>query len=103
MSLNTIKAITLNLKIVQRIRLHYQNGNSMIVDNGYLGGICILVDIETGIVTCLTIDNRFRVFTYHPVTGLKIVGFQIPMWEEVKNWLSRPYQLRRNYVIHLGI
>lgn len=84
-SLNTIKVVTLNLEDGPEIQTAlFRMGNNTIVDNVHLGGICALVDIPSGIVISKAVDNCFREYTHHPVSGVRIVGFKIPAWDEVK-------------------
>ena len=85
-SLNTIKVLTLwveNKPVIETAL--FRMGNNTSVDNVHLGGICALVDIETGIVVTKAIDKHFKEYVLHPITNEQIVGFKIPRWEEVKN------------------
>ena len=84
-SLNTIKVVTLWLGDHAEIQTAlFRLGNNTCVDNVHSGGMCALVDINTGIVMTKAYDNHFREFIYHPVSGNKILGFQIPEWSKVK-------------------
>ena len=83
-SLNTIKVVTLWINNKPEIQTAmFRMGNNTVVDNVHLGGICALVDINTGIVTTKALDKHFREYVRHPVTNEKIVGFVIPKWKEV--------------------
>lgn len=53
-----------------------------IVDNMHSNGIGANVDIHTGVVDGCGKDYRGNSYIYHPVTATKIVGFEIPYWEE---------------------
>ena len=57
-------------------------GNSM-VDNGGAGGIFASVDIKTGILSTAGATETGETFLTHPDTGEKIIGFQIPRWNEL--------------------
>lgn len=84
-SLNTIKVLTLWVKhrpVIQTAL--FRMGNNTNVDNVHLGGICALVDIETGIVVTKAVDKHFKEYVLHPITNEQIVGFKIPYWEEAK-------------------
>ena len=84
-SLNTIKVLTLWINGKAEIQTAlFHMGNNTPVDNVHLGGICALVDIGSGTVITKAVDNLFREYVFHPVTGRQIVGFVIPMWEQVK-------------------
>lgn len=58
-------------------------GKSM-VDNGGSGGIFADIDEETGIVYTVGYDEQGKRYLFHPDSGEKIVGFQIPEWDKVK-------------------
>lgn len=89
-SLNTIKVLTLNLKDGPEIQTAlFRMGNNTVVDNVHLGGICAVVDISSGVVISKAIDNHFREYTHHPITGYQIIGLCIPRWEEVKQLALR--------------
>lgn len=85
--LNTIRVITqLNKKgeidiLGARLRISVNNH----VDNMASGNIAAAVDIRTGIVTGPGVysDITKPDVTRHPITGVKIIGFQVPMWDEI--------------------
>lgn len=85
-SINTIRIVTLydNINdcvhiINARIRLG-NNKNS--VDNLHYGGIGANIDILTGVINTEGRDSNNNKYTYHPITGVQIVGFKIPYWKE---------------------
>lgn len=53
-----------------------------VVDNMLSGGVGAQVDIATGIVSTFGIDYAFNSFAHHPVSGVQIIGFTIPNWEQ---------------------
>ena len=53
-----------------------------VVDNMLSGGVGAQVDVESGIVTTFGIDYAFRKYTHHPITGVQIIGFQVPNWDK---------------------
>ncbi len=84
-SLNTIKVLTLWINGKAEIQTAmFRMGNNTPVDNVHMGGLCTLVDIDSGRVIRKALDNHFREYTLHPASGKQIVGFVIPMWEQVK-------------------
>lgn len=84
-SLNTIKVLTLWVKGKAEIQTAlFRMGNNTPVDNVHLGGLCALVDVDSGVVITKAVDNHYREYVFHPVTGKQIVGFLIPMWDKVK-------------------
>ena len=98
-SLNTIKVVTLNIHGIPVVQTAlFRMGNNSQVDNVHSGGICALVDIDCGIVVTEGVDNHFRRYLFHPVSGKQILGFKIPMWESVlalaKEAASRVPELR---------
>lgn len=54
-----------------------------VADNFHHGGICAQIDIETGMVTSVGIDKNGNRYVLHPDSGKPIVGFVVPMWDEV--------------------
>ena len=55
-----------------------------VVDNMGAGGMAAHIDVETGIVDTLAIDEEAREFLVHPISGQVFPGLQIPHWEEAK-------------------
>ena len=54
-----------------------------LADNFHHNGIASQIDIFTGMVSSTGIDKAGRRYLLHPDAGLPIVGFQIPMWDEI--------------------
>ncbi len=52
-----------------------------VVDNGWSGGICCGIDPETGTVFSAS-DENGEDYTVHPDTGVNLIGYQVPRWEE---------------------
>lgn len=55
---------------------------SKIVDNLKSGGIGAQVDVKTGIVCTFGKDYQLNSYSHHPITGVQIIGLQIPFWKE---------------------
>ena len=55
-----------------------------VVDNLGAGGMAAHIDVETGIVDTLAIDEESEEFLTHPVSGQVFPGTRIPRWEEAK-------------------
>ena len=53
-------------------------------DNYNNGGVVAEVDPQSGVLVTKATSRKGGQFAFHPDTGEQIVGFQIPMWEEVK-------------------
>jgi hypothetical protein len=54
-----------------------------IVDNLKSGGLGAAVDVTTGIVTTFGKDYQFHTYSHHPITGVQIIGLNIPHWDKV--------------------
>lgn len=82
---NTVRMISvLENDVCHKVFACMKVGNQGIVDNLISGGGMIVgVDVETGKVITDGLDLQERVFENHPVTGVKIKGFQIPNWNAV--------------------
>lgn len=59
------------------------------VDNLHGGGLGAAVDLETGEIITPAISDFVVPHIYHPVTGTKIPGFKIPLFQEVKELAMR--------------
>ena len=85
-SVNTIRLVTLmvdgNVKALAAVLRMGLDSNS-ITDNVCGGGIGALVDVTTGIVTSFGQDAYSRTYANHPLTGTRIIGLQIPHWDQV--------------------
>jgi hypothetical protein len=84
-SVNTIRVTNLETPDgeVHHILAFVRFGTKPGVDNFKNGGIAAAVDIETGEVITDAKDNAANVYEVHPVSGVKIKGFRIPMWDKV--------------------
>lgn len=85
-SVNTVRVVTiLNGNDVEIIAAALKTGGAIgkFVDNMHSGGIGMQVDIETGITTTSGKDYHFNDYVYHPVTGVRFLGFQVPNWDKV--------------------
>ena len=83
-SVNTLRVITFKGEIVAcALRVGCGNGA---VDNFSLQGICGCVDVESGMIMSPFKNVNLDKFAYHPTTGVKIIGLQIPNWEKCKDF-----------------
>lgn len=55
-----------------------------VVDNGGAGGFLAAIDEESGIIATPGRTEHGEVIEVHPDTGVPIVGFQIPAWDDLK-------------------
>ena len=82
LSVNTLRVVTLNKKVVTAYLRIGNDGN--VVDNFNHGGMVTAVNIDNGMIEFPAIDKSTKVYEIHPYTNKKIVGTQIPMWDDVK-------------------
>ena len=81
-SVNTVRIVTLNKKVVAAFIRFGNLGN--VVDNFNHDGMVTTINIETGIVEYPALDKKKNIYEIHPYTNEKIIGLQIPMWDKVK-------------------
>lgn len=83
-AINTIRFVSLykNSK-THFICAYLRIGNGSVVDNFNHGGMVVPIDIQTGKIECMAVDKNGALYEKHPLTGMDIVGFQIPKWQEI--------------------
>lgn len=64
-------------------------GNGADVDNYGRGGMYTVLDERTGIAHYGAFDKFANTFSEHPQSGTPIVGFQVPMYDEVLSTLDK--------------
>ena len=96
-AVNTIRIITqLNLKNeVDLLGCRLRISVNAEVDNMAAGNIAALVDESTGVVLepAVYSDITKQQERAHPVTGVNIVGFQIPYWQETISMVKKAAKL----------
>lgn len=84
-SVNTLRIVTIlvdgEVEVISAVLKIGLDGNS-ITDNMSMGGLGAQVDIPSGIVFTYGQNFKGETYAYHPVTGTKIIGLQIPRWDE---------------------
>lgn len=84
-SVNTVRVTTLNYNDECHFLYSvFRMGRGEVVDNFHAGGIAAAVDVNTGIVCTDAVDLDANVYEIHPYSGLKIKGFQIPLWDKIR-------------------
>ena len=84
-SVNTLRVITSNIDGVAKIKfIGFRCGAGADVDNFHAGGVACDVDLDTGKLKGNALSKALDEYEYHPITGVKFDGFQIPYFEEVK-------------------
>lgn len=82
LSINTVRIVTLNKKVVMAGIRFGNNGN--VVDNFNHEGLFTKINIKTGKIDHPAIDKKGNVYEIHPYTNEPIVGLEIPHWKEIK-------------------
>lgn len=83
-SVNTVRMITY-LRPDGDVRLLaavLRIGNGDVIDNFASGGMFTMLD-EDGVALYPGVDKNSNVYREHPVTGTSIVGFQVPLYDQV--------------------
>lgn len=90
-SVNTVRIVS--VRAFGRVNILYaafrMGGGDAVVDNFHAGGVLALINPETGIVETNAIDLGGTFYENHPVTGEKVLGFQIPFWPEIVEMLQK--------------
>lgn len=85
-SVNSVRVVTLcDDGVVHIVGATLKAGGQAdaIVDNLHSNGVGVSIDVETGVTLGKALDYHDHAYVYHPVTGVKMVGFSVPYWEEV--------------------
>lgn len=91
-SVNTLRVVTVlrpNGEVViltGDLRLGRKGKTS---DNFHNRGIAALFDVENGIIYTSGIDKTNQRYIIHPDSGKQIIGFRIPVWDKVKETVSK--------------
>lgn len=84
-SINTIRVNTVVTRAgVKLMSAAFKVGNNRsITDNFHQGGIAAPVDLSSGIINGMPGDRWNRSFIHHPLSGVQLIGFQIPCWQQI--------------------
>lgn len=87
-SLNTIRVATLlkndgSVEVLGAVLRIGNNGST--VDNARADGLFATIDVKTGIVVSKGINFMNQEYYVHPYSKEKIIGIQIPYWNEIIN------------------
>lgn len=88
-SLNTLRVNTMVKKDGTPVILDCLlrvGGKDSVVDNLNGGGIAYPVSME-GFIDHYGVDNRGNEFSHHPSTNVKMIGLEIPRFDELKSWI----------------
>lgn len=95
-SVNTVRVYTmlkkspprmLNDVIFLSVSIRAGGGNAE-VDNYHAGGVGYPVDVDSGVVMGAGTDILGNKYLYHPSTGHKMIGFEIPNYEAMKVYIE---------------
>lgn len=84
-SVNTVRIATVRFdEGAEVLAAFFRTGRSgSAVDNVGSGGVFGTLDVATGEVIAVS-DAQGRYYETHPDTGVQMVGFKLPFWEEAK-------------------
>lgn len=89
-SVNTVRCPTLltqdGVVIFHPVLRMGRGGN--VIDNAGAGGILANINPETGLVYTTGADELGYRYISHPDTGINIVGFQVPKWDELCSFVK---------------
>lgn len=84
LSINTYRIVTVYVDGEAHVVYAYirigNHGNY--VDNFNSGGMSCPVDVNTGIITHPGYDKEQMEYEVHPMTNVRLVGYQLPYWKE---------------------
>ncbi len=85
-SLNTIRIVTC---INSQGEIHFlcsvlrMGSTDSCIDNSIGGGVTSYINTETGHLCSPAVDRKRQTFTRHPHTGIDLIGYPIPQWQDV--------------------
>lgn len=82
-SVNTIRIATLLGDHKQGVVYAFLRiGNGKVMDNVDCGGMAARVDLQSGKLLTVGADKAGNTFEKHPLTGMPIIGFEVPFFHE---------------------
>lgn len=84
-SVNTLRVMTFKGKIISCV-LKIGSGNA-VVDNMCSAGMYGNVDLEYGITDSVFFDIDLNRYMYHPMSGAKLMGVEIPNWDSLGDFV----------------
>ena len=90
-SLNTIRVVTFSngkeAKVFGSFIRFGRKGKC--IDNAHAGGVFAQIDVNTGIIESNGINTDGGEFERHPDSGISFKNYQIPQWEDIKQFCSK--------------
>ncbi|MDY2893263.1 MAG: sugar-transfer associated ATP-grasp domain-containing protein [Candidatus Faecisoma sp.] len=88
-SVNTIRTITFNENGKTTIITAYLRiGNNKVIDNFNGGGMVVPINVKTKKIEYPALDKKGNLYYEHPTTKTPIVGFEIPMFDEIEKLVT---------------
>lgn len=101
-SVNTMRIVTDNVDGQVTIAYVVKMGRGGgVCDNSGQGGILCRVDLDTGKICSVATDDYFNIYETHPDTGIPLVGYQIPLFDEALA-LAKKAALEIPQIGHVG-
>ena len=95
-SVNTVRIYTILDKIgdphILSASIRVGIGNSEI-DNFHQGGIGFPLDVEHGVVAAAGRSITGQEYLYHPSSGSKMIGFEVPNWNSLVDYVFKATQV----------
>lgn len=95
-SLNTMRVVSVidpeGAVHIQNVSLRIGSGGGS-VDNLSGGGMACAVDVENGIISSTAINLLYKRFAFHPDTGVKLLGSDLPMMDALPGFVEEVAKL----------
>ena len=96
-SVNTIRVYTIldksNTPHILSASIRVGGGVNSEVDNFHSGGVGYPLDVEHGVVMAAGRAITGEKCLYHPGTGAKMIGFEVPNWKGLVDYINRATQV----------
>ena len=93
-SANTLRVATIRFDDRVEVAFSYlrMGKGKSVIDNASAGGVFGVINVETGKIYAAC-DRLGGTFERHPDSGINLIGFEIPRWEEVKKLVTKAAQV----------
>ena len=93
-SANTLRVATIRYDDRVEVVFSYlrMGKGDSVIDNASAGGVFGVINVETGKIYAAC-DRLGGTFERHPDSGINLIGFEIPRWEEVKQLVTKAAQV----------
>ena len=90
-SVNTVRAMTFRGELLSCV-LKVGRGGA-VVDNMHSQGMYGNINMEYGLTDSLFYDIDLNEYAFHPTSGARLIGVEIPHWEELKELVRKAAQV----------